>query len=122
MREELAIAFGTKEDPVRVNCDVSNQYRFLYVKVDYAQQQLIDELEMQEGDRLLQDFNIDRGTNLSHGEVRLRFPSTSRSLAGCYVTLTIKTGPFRHRRGRATLDLYATEVQVIRRPWWTWCL
>ena len=118
----MAITLGTKENPVRINCDIWSQYRFLYVKVDHAQQQLIDELEMQEGERLLQDFKIDRGTNLIHNEVKLRFPSTTRSLAGCYVTLTIKTGPFRHRRGRATLDLYATEAQVIRRPWWTWCL
>ena len=61
----MAIQLGTKEKPVRVNCDVSNHYRWLYVKVDYVQQQLIDALEMQEDDRLLQDFNIDRGTNLS---------------------------------------------------------
>ena len=42
----MTIALGTKENPVRVNCDVSGQYRFLYFKVDYTQQQLIDELEM----------------------------------------------------------------------------
>ena len=117
-----AIQLGSKEKPVRVNCDASNHYRWLYVKVNYEQQQLIDALEMQEGDRLLQDFNIDRGTNLNLGEVRLRFPSNCRSLSGCYVTLTVRPGPFRHKRGRSTLDLYATEVQVIRRPWWTWCI
>ena len=117
----MAIQLGTNEEPVRVNCDVSNHYRWLYVKVNHEQQQLIDALEMWEGDRL-QDFNTDHGTNLCWNEVNLRHPSTSRSLAGCYVTLGIKPGPFQHRRGQATLDLYAVDVQVIRRPWWTWCL
>ena len=118
----MAIQLGTKEKPVWVNCDVANHYRWLYVKVDFTQQNLIEVLEMQEADRLLEDFNITRGTNVSHGEVKLRLPSNSRSLAGCYVTLVVPPGPFRHRRGRSTLDLYATEVQVFRRPWWTWCL
>jgi hypothetical protein len=117
----MSIQLGSKEKPVRVNCDVANHYRWLYVKVNYEQQQLIDALEMQEGDRLLQDFNIDRGANLSLNEVKLRFPSNSRSLSGCYVTLTVKPGPFRHRRGRSTLDLYATDVRVVHRPWWSWC-
>ena len=116
------IQLGSKEKPARVNCDVATHYRWLYVKVNYEQQQLIDALEMQEGDRLLQDFNIDRGTNLSCNEVKLRYPSNSRSLAGCYVTLQVKQGPVRHRHGRATLGLYAVDVQVIRRPWWTWCI
>jgi hypothetical protein len=115
----MTIQLGTKEEPVRVNCDVSDRYRYLYVRVNREQQQLIDALETQEGERL-QDFN-DRGTNLLWNEVRLRFPSTSRSLAGCYVTLEIRPGAFRHRRGQTTLDLYAANVQVIRRPWWTWC-
>ena len=119
--KELAIQLGTKEEPARVNCDVSDHYRLLYVSVNHEQQQLIDALEMREGERL-QDFNTDHGTNLIWTEVKLRYPSTSRSLAGCYVTLGIKPGPFRHRRGQATLDLYAVDVQVIRRPWWTWCL
>ena len=116
-----AIQLGSREKPVRVSCDTAAQYSWIYVKVNYEQQQLIDTLEMQEGDRQLQNFN-DRGTNLAWGEVRLRYPSNSRSLAGCYVTLKVKPGPFRYNRGRATLDLYATEAQVIRRPWWTWCI
>ena len=54
--EMATIQLGSKEKPVRVNCDTANHYRWLYVKVNYEQQQLIDTLEMQEGDRLLQDF------------------------------------------------------------------
>ena len=96
--EVATIQLGSKEKPVRVNCGMANHYRWLYVKVNYEQQQLIDALEMQEGDRLLADFNIDRGTNLSLNEVKLRYPSNSRSLAGCYVTLTVKPGP--HKRGK----------------------
>ena len=111
---------GTKEEPVRVNCDVLDKYRYLYVRVNREQQQLIDALEMQENERL-QDFNADRGTNLMWNEVRLRYPMVSRSLSGCHVTLGIKPGAFRHRRGQATIDLYAVDVQVVRRPWWTWC-
>jgi len=115
----MTIQLGTKEDPVRVNCDVSDKYRYLYVRVNREQQQLIDALEMQENERL-QDFN-ERGTNLMWNEVRLRYPMISRSLSGCDVTLGIRPGPFRHRRGQTTVDLYAVDVQVIRRPWWTWC-
>ena len=118
----MAIQLGAKENPVRANCDTVYRYRWIYVKVDYTQQTLIEALENQEADRLLEDFNIERGTNLGCGECKLRFPSSSRSLAGCYVTLVVRPGAFRHRRGQSTLDLYATEVQVIRRPWWTWCL
>ena len=117
----MAIALGTREKPVRVNCDVTSQHRWIYVEVDYEQHQIIDALEMQEGDRQLHNFG-DRGANLAWGEVKLRFPSHSRNIGGCYVTLKVKPGPFRYTRGRATLDLYATEVQVIRRPWWTWCI
>ena len=116
----MAIVLGSKEKPVRVNYDVTNQHRWIYVKVDYEQQQIID-AEMQEGDRQIHNFG-DRGTNLVWGEVRLRYPSRSRNVGGCYVTLKVKPGPFRYNRGRATLDLYAIEVQVIRRPWWTWCI
>ena len=119
--KEMTTQLGTKENPVRVTCDVSNNYRWLYVKVDHEQQQLIDALEMREGDRL-QDFNTDHGASLCWSEAKLRYPSTSRSLAGCFATLGIKPSPFRHHRGRATLDLYAVDVQVFRRPWWTWCL
>ena len=117
----MAVLLGSREKPVRVNCDVTNQRRCLYVKVNSEQQQIIDALEMQEGDRQLQNFG-DRGTNLAWGEARLRYPSNSKNLGGCYVTLKAKPGPCRYSRGRATLDLYAVEVQVIRRPWWTWCI
>ena len=58
----MAIALGTREKPVRVNCDVTNQHRWLYVKVDFEQQQIIDTLEMQEGDRQLHTFGIEGPT------------------------------------------------------------
>jgi hypothetical protein len=83
---------------------------------------LIEALESQEAERLQTDIHIRRGTSLGYGECKLRLPSNSRSLAGCYVTLVVRPGAFRHRHGRSTLDLYAADVQVIRRPWWTWCL
>jgi len=115
------IQLGTKEEPVRVYCDASDRYRWLYVRVNRQQQEIIEALETKEGERL-QGFNIDQGTNLCWNEVKLRYPTVSRSLAGCYVTLGIRPGPFRHKNGRATLDLYAVDVKVVRRPWWTWCI
>ena len=116
------IQLGTKDNPVRVNCDVTNHYRWIYVRVDYTQRTLIEALESQEADRLLSDIYVTKGTNISCGECKLRFPSNARSLAGCYVTLVVRPSAFRHRRGHSTLDLYATDAQVIHRPWWTWCL
>ena len=117
----MAVELGTREKPVRVNCDVSSYHRWIYVRLDPEQQQIIDALEMHEGDRQLYSF-ADRGSNVAWGEVRLRFPNHGRSLQGCYVTAKVNTGPFRYTRGRATLDLFATEVRVVRRPWWTWCI
>ena len=49
----MAVQLGSKEKPARVNCDVTTYCRWLYGKVNYEQQQLIDALEMQEGDRQL---------------------------------------------------------------------
>ena len=113
---------GTPEKPVRVNFDETTKYRWLFVKVDYTQHTLIEALEKQEAERLELDAYTQQGTNLGYGECKLRFPSRARRLAGCYVTLVARPGAFRHRRGRSTLDLYATEVKVIHRPWWSWCL
>ena len=118
----MTIQLGTKESPVRVNCEVTNNYRWIYVRVDYTQRTLMEALESQETERLLSDVYVTTGTNLGHGECKLRYPSNSRSLAGCYVTLVVRPGAFRHRRGQSTLDLYATDAQVVHRPWWTWCL
>ena len=64
----MAIQLGAKENPVRVNCAIASHDRWPYVKVNYTQQNLIEALENQEADRLLEDFNITRGTNLSCGE------------------------------------------------------
>ena len=58
----MTIHLGTKEEPVRVNCDVSDRYRYLYVRVIREQQQLSGAFQTQEGETL-QDFN-DRGANL----------------------------------------------------------
>ena len=107
---------------MRVNCDVTNHYRWLYVRVGYTQRTLIEALESKEADRLLSDIYVTKGTNVSCGEVKLRYPSNAWCLASCYATLVVRPRAFRHRRGHSTLDLYATDVQVVRRPWWTWRL
>jgi hypothetical protein len=117
----MAIDLGTKEAPVRVNCDVTDHHRWLFVRLNPEQQKIIDALEMREGDRQLYSF-ADRGSNVNWGEVRLRFPSRGRNLYGCYITAKVNTGAFRYTRGQATLDLWASEVKVVRRPWWTWCI
>ena len=116
------IQLGTPEKPVRVNYDETTKYRWLFVKVDYTQHTLIEALEKQEAERLHTDIHIRQGTNLGYGECKLRFPSRARRLAGCYVTLGVRPGAFRHRRGRSTLGLYATEVKVVNRPWRSWRL
>ena len=115
------IQLGTPEKPVRVNYDETAKYRWLFVNVDYTQHTLIEALDRQEAERLQTDIYTRQGTSLGYGECKLRLPSMRR-LAGCYVTLVVRPGVFRHRRGRSTLDLYATEVKVIHRPWWSWCL
>ena len=113
---------GTREKPVRVTCDLTTNYRYIYVKIDYTQQELIETLENNEYGRLARNLYVEKGTNLAYGEVRLRFSSKSRSLAGCDVTCVVRPGAFRHGRGRSTLDLYATDLKVVQRPWWTWCI
>ena len=92
------------------------------MNVDYTQQTLIEAMERREADRLQTDIHIRQGTNLGYGECKLRLPSNARRLAGCYVTLVVRPGAFRHRQGRSTLGLYATEVRVVHRPWWSWCM
>ena len=116
------IELGAQEKPVRVTCDRATNYRHIYVKVDYTQQELIEALENNEYGRLARNLLAERGTNLVYGEVRLRFSSRSRSLAGCDVTCVVRPSAFRHGRGRSTLDLYATDLKVVRRSWWTWCI
>ena len=107
---------------MRATCDVTVRYRWIYVRVDYTQRSLIAALESREMDQMLTSLRITKGTNLAFGECKLRFPSNMRSLAGCDVTLVVRPGAFRFHRGKSTVELYAAEVKVIRRPWWAWCV
>ena len=116
------IELGTREKPVRVTCDLTTHYRHISVKISPQQHEQIEALESDEHLRLARNLYVERGTNLAYGERKLRFSLRSRRLAGCDVTLIVKPSAFKHGRGRSTLDLYATDLKVVRRPGWTWCV
>jgi hypothetical protein len=55
-------------------------------------------------------------------ECKLRVPQCAKNLSGCDVSLVVRPGTFRHRRGRTVVDLFAHEIQVVRRSWLGWCV
>ena len=101
-----------------VACDVSapGSNRYIYVKVDEIQRSQIEALECLELDRATLRY-MQKASNVHKGECKLRLPSKTRGLTGCKVTLVIRPGAYRHSRGKISVDLFATQVHVVHRPW-----
>jgi len=61
-------------------------------------------------------------SNVHYRECKPRLTSKSYNLIGCRVTLNVRPGSLRFRRGRAVVDLLAEDLVVVRRPWYWRCL
>ena len=113
---------GTQEKPVRVTCDTYDRCfeRFIYALLNETQSDQIKEMEAPE----LQKFRqtADTTSNVHYSECKLRLTSKNYNLIGCRVTLNVRPGSLRFRRGRAVVDLLAEGLVVLRRPWYWWCL
>lgn len=113
------LTLGTKEKPLKVVCDSRARYyyRFIYVALDEDQCHQIRELERGELQRLDPIHNGTKESNVHWGECKLRVPRSHYDLTGCRATLNVVPGPFRHRKGRTVVDLFATEVKVVSWGW-----
>ena len=118
----MSLQLGTREKPVRVTCDTYDRChdRYIYVQLDEAQCGQIRDLESQELQKLHQ--NAVKDSSIYCRECKLQLTSKSYNLIGCLVTLNVRPGSFRYRRGRTVVDLLAEDVVVVRRPWYWWCL
>ena len=119
---ESSLQLGTREKPVRVTCDTYDRCseRFIYVQVNEAQSEQIKEMEAQE---FLKFRHVaDTTSNVQYRECKLRLTSKNYNLIGCRVTLFVRPGTLRLRRGRAVVDLLAEDLVVHRRPLYWWCL
>ena len=114
------LPLGSKEKPLKVVCDsrAKYYYRFIYVAVDDDQAHLIRDLETRELQRLDPIHNSTKASNIHWGECKLRIPRSNFDLTSCHITTTIVPGPFRNRRNRTTVDLFATDIKVVK---WGWC-
>ena len=65
---------------------------------------------------------LETTSNVHYRECKLRLTSRNYNLIGCRVTLNVRPGRLRFRRGRAVVDLLAEDLVVVRRPWYWWCL
>ena len=110
------------EHPVRVSYDTYDRghYRYIVVQLSEAQSCRIEALEANELQRLHAIQNTEKASNIYFRECRLHVPKRVRNLNGCMITLVVRPGPFRNRRGRTVVDLFANDIKVIRRTWFCW--
>ena len=116
------LELGTTENPLIVTCDVTEgRYRYIYIKVDDAQNAQIDALECVELDRLSPVEHTERGTNVHYGECKLRVVTKYRNLTGRKVICMVQPSAIRRVKGRYCVDLCATTVRVVGRVY-CWCI
>ena len=119
------LQLGSKGKLLKVLCDdASARPRYFYVKLDEEDCQKIRQLEHHELDKIT--FAGDRASNVVGTTCNLRFPHGTEpwlSLQGCKVTVDVDIGRFRRgRRGYVLVDLLASKVQLVRRPWYWPCV
>ena len=114
---EPFLQLGTQKKPVRVTCDTHGRCfeRYIYVALDDAQCEQVREMETQESRKYRS--TPETASNVHYRECKLRLTSKKCNLHGYRVTINVRPGSLKCRRGRATIDLLADDVVVVRRPW-----